>query len=178
MRKHRTRFTPSAVFLRRCDLYFLAAGTASVASLGFATPANAEIIYTPTSQMISRNTGNNLDLNHDGITDFLIFDQVFRGGIHHQSSNQGLFVRAASSNAVKCAEVACLSTLINAVALHSGDQIGPEHRPYGWLPQQAEIRRGLRRGKFCIWFVEQCSEPISRPEIQDQWRDSLRLGAP
>jgi len=44
--------------------------------------AEAEIIYTPTNQTIGVNSSFNLDLNHDGITDFQLWNKYsFRNAI-------------------------------------------------------------------------------------------------
>ena len=60
---------------RRLDLYALAAGAAGATLLGVSHPAEAEIVYTPTDQTIGRNTHLNLDLNHDGVPDFQIWNE-------------------------------------------------------------------------------------------------------
>jgi hypothetical protein len=50
------------------NLYAVAAGAAGVGMLALAQPADAKIVYTPASVHIVGKA--NLDLNHDGITDF------------------------------------------------------------------------------------------------------------
>jgi hypothetical protein len=54
---------------RRLSLYTLAAGGAGRA---LAWPAQAQIVYTPAHETISRNQRIDIDLNHDGITDVAI----------------------------------------------------------------------------------------------------------
>ncbi len=68
---------------KRLDLYALAASTAGVSFLALGgQSAEAEIIYTPTNQTIGVNSSFNLDLNHDGITDFQLWNKYsFRNAI-------------------------------------------------------------------------------------------------
>jgi len=48
-----------------------AAGAAGVGMLALALPAQAKVVYTPDNQQIPPNVGLALDLNHDGIADFV-----------------------------------------------------------------------------------------------------------
>jgi hypothetical protein len=52
----------------RLNMYAVAAGAAGVGMLALAQPSEAKIIYTPANVQIVGKV--NLDLNHDGITDF------------------------------------------------------------------------------------------------------------
>jgi hypothetical protein len=54
------------------NMYALAAGAAGVGALALAPPANAKIVYTPAHVIVGFKSNFNLDLNHDGITDFEI----------------------------------------------------------------------------------------------------------
>lgn len=54
---------------RQLSLYALAAGGVGMA---LARPAEAQIVYTPTHQTISRSQRIDIDLNHDGVTDVAI----------------------------------------------------------------------------------------------------------
>jgi hypothetical protein len=67
--------TPSRIsdsFHQRLNAYALAASAAGVSLLALARTATAKIIYTPAHVRISANQHFDLDLNHDGITDFTI----------------------------------------------------------------------------------------------------------
>jgi hypothetical protein len=57
---------------RRLGQYALAASSAGVGLLALAQSAEAKIVYTKTHQVIGANGVYNLDLNHDGIVDFVI----------------------------------------------------------------------------------------------------------
>ncbi len=59
---------------QRLNSYALAASAAGVSLLAFAKPAEGKIVYMRAHQPIALNTQVNLDLNHDGITDFTFKD--------------------------------------------------------------------------------------------------------
>lgn len=61
-------------------LYALAASAAGVSLLALAQPADAKIVYTPVHMKLGRNVGFLLDLNHDGINDFWIFNNFSNFG--------------------------------------------------------------------------------------------------
>ena len=62
----------SDVLQQRLNMYALAAGAAGVGMLGAAPPALAEVVYTPTHKGIGNNESLALDLNNDGVNDFVI----------------------------------------------------------------------------------------------------------
>jgi hypothetical protein len=68
----RTGFELSEAVDHKLNLYALAAGAAGVGLLALAPPAEAKIVYTKTHRVIGLNHLYKLDLNHDGIADFLI----------------------------------------------------------------------------------------------------------
>src|SRR5579863_6832377 len=55
---------------KKLAAYVTAAGAAGVAILAGATPAAAEIVYTPEHVILKGNSTYQIDLNHDGINDF------------------------------------------------------------------------------------------------------------
>ncbi len=66
----------------RLSMYALAAGAAGVGILALADAAEAKIIYRPTHVVIANNEAYHLDLNHDHITDFTLwnsFSSYFKG---------------------------------------------------------------------------------------------------
>ncbi|MGB7862893.1 MAG: hypothetical protein WCF74_05850, partial [Candidatus Sulfotelmatobacter sp.] len=124
----------------RLNTYAIAAGAAGVSMLALGQPSSAEIVYTPADQTVNLTVGSyGLDLNKDGIIDFIIAD--------HRSfespgviSRQSLFVKpAASQNRINCAYPSCLSTFIYAAALVPGSRIGPSQERHGWLPGHAQM---------------------------------------
>jgi hypothetical protein len=62
---------------RSLNSYALAASAAGVSLLALAQPLEAEIVYTKAYRHIPPNTSINLDLNHDGITDFTLFNNFY-----------------------------------------------------------------------------------------------------
>jgi hypothetical protein len=64
----------SVSLLQQLNSYALAASAASVGVLALSLPAEAKIIYTPVHQAIGERGSYLLDLNHDSIVDFTIFN--------------------------------------------------------------------------------------------------------
>jgi hypothetical protein len=62
---------------QQLTMYALAASAAGVGMLVLAQPADAEIIYTPTHRVIGLNQHYNLDLNHDGLADFVLLNTSY-----------------------------------------------------------------------------------------------------
>jgi hypothetical protein len=74
-RPTRTAFQFSSTFHKNLNAYALGATAAGVGVLAIVPHATAEIVYTSVHHQIQPNRGGNgffLDLNHDGINDFLI----------------------------------------------------------------------------------------------------------
>jgi hypothetical protein len=121
----------SASLHQRLSPYALAAGAAGVGLLAVAQPSEAEIVYTPADQTIGRNGTYNLDLNHDGITDFTIIERI---GHTTFRTSQALWAVPADGNNVKCVTSECISSLTYAAALRAGSRIGGDR---GWVPFRA-----------------------------------------
>jgi hypothetical protein len=137
--RHRQQSNLPAPLHQRLSNYALAASTAGVSLLALSQTADAEIVYTPANQIINRLTLYRLDLNHDGITDFTMFDH-FTGPTQFLSSRQSLGVRAAPYNRVKCVYPSfCASTFIYAAVLPQGSQIGTSQNRHGWLGVFAQM---------------------------------------
>jgi len=98
--------------LHHLDLYAIAASAAGVGLLALAPPAEAEVVYTKANQRIGPNGTYSLDLNHDGVVDFLI--QQWPGAVSGVGFG-ALFAKAALGNGVQGA----------GAALSAGQEIGP-----------------------------------------------------
>jgi hypothetical protein len=98
--------------LHHLDLYTIAAGAAGVSLLALAPPAEAEIVYTKANQQVGANGTYSLDLDHDGVVDFLI--QQWPGALA-SSGFAALYAKAALGNGVQGA----------GAALSAGQEIGP-----------------------------------------------------
>jgi hypothetical protein len=59
---------------QQLSMYALAATATGVGVLAFVQPSEAKIVYTPAHLKIPLNTDFFLDLNHDGIHDFVLFN--------------------------------------------------------------------------------------------------------
>jgi hypothetical protein len=68
-RKTRCRLSNSVQ--RRLNMYVLAAGAAGIGTLILPHPAEARIVYTPAHDFVDGKL--HIDLNHDGISDFMIY---------------------------------------------------------------------------------------------------------
>jgi len=90
---------------RRLSSYALAASAAGVGMLALAPPSEAEIVYTPPDRIvvISKGHSYNLDLNHDGITDFTLQVRTFSGTSTFSSV---LSARPAAGNGARGFETA------------------------------------------------------------------------
>jgi hypothetical protein len=58
------------------NMYALAASAAGVGALALAQPSEAKIVYTPAHRVIGVNSSYDLDLNHDGIADFIFSNTI------------------------------------------------------------------------------------------------------
>lgn len=88
----RSQLTPSLPNL--LNAYTVAAGTAAVLSI---TPADAEVIFTPANGHIAENQVLSLDINHDGVPDFALFNIPHVGPNSH-SFGESFSLRPAPGN--------------------------------------------------------------------------------
>jgi hypothetical protein len=127
---------------QQLNMYALAAGAAGVSLLALAQPCEARIIYRHTNVVIGRGgvPSYDLDLNHDGITDFTI-----SGGSNREPHTRGhawLGETPAASNAAVGAKYcqSSQSCTLNASALSRGAKVGSGQRFYGGVGRMASIR--------------------------------------
>jgi hypothetical protein len=118
---------------QRLSAYALAAGATGVSLLALAQPSEAEVVYTPANQIIGRNGSYNIDLNHDGVTDFTVLE---RSGFIAVRTSQLLWVAPAPGNHVNCTTSFCASSFTYAAALRQGSEISSTGKR-GWLPGRA-----------------------------------------
>ena len=105
----------------RLNAYALAAGAAGVAMLALARAADAKIVYHKTHEVIAGGERYNLDLSHDGITDFSVVN--FFTTTCPDSCVQDLYLKPAAGNS----EVGYLKSYIHfAAAMNKGSVIGPK----------------------------------------------------
>lgn len=152
-RSPHARKTPSelsASVHQRLNTYALAAGAAGVSLLALAQPSEGEIIYTPTHATVGRNGSYAIDLNHDGIVDFVISEQ---GRKIKNGAIQSLRVEAAPNNQINCRYSFCGSTGgVYATALSLGNEIGPSPVPHGWAGKFMGMATEIRSGTFVTYL--------------------------
>jgi hypothetical protein len=153
-RVKRSRGVPtnlSTSLQHRLGTYVLAAGAAGVSVLALTTPSEAEIVYTSANEIIGRNGSYKLDLNHDGIIDFILVEHAASTGV---GTFQRLSVEAANGNGVNCIVSSfCISTYIYAAAWEPGTEIGVSPL-YGWIHSSAPMAQEqlLRRGGSVFYY--------------------------
>ena len=88
----------SAALHKNLNAYAVGATAAGVALLAATQPANAEVVFTPANHRIANDQRLNLDLNHDGVVDFQLINELF---LSTTPFGDNLSVRpAAAGNAV------------------------------------------------------------------------------
>ncbi len=95
--------------------YCAAAGAAGVGLLALATPAAAQIVYTPAHERLKTESFLSLDLNHDGVTDIGLTNEI---NSYSASVSQMVFASGWNQNAV------ITSHSVRALALPIGAPIG------------------------------------------------------
>jgi hypothetical protein len=107
------------------NMYALAAGAAGVGVLAWAQAAEAEIIYTPAHHVIGANQTYELDLNHDGISDFELKDHFYTNSGYSDGSL--IVLPQKSANEVWTAQQ-CFGSApsLCAARLRKGTRVGPK----------------------------------------------------
>ena len=109
---------------RQLSVYALAAGAAGVGGLVLAQPAEGKIVYTPAHVNIAPNGGLALlDLNHDGIPDFGLSNNLRTGSGSLASLK---VVQGASANEIWGKGLPCYPGYSCAAALPKGKKVGPK----------------------------------------------------
>ncbi|HTC46008.1 MAG TPA: hypothetical protein VK722_01700 [Candidatus Aquilonibacter sp.] len=104
---------------KRLAAYMSAAGAAGVGMLALATPAHAKIVYTPDNRQLPANGDLSVDLNHDGISDFILSNFY-----SSTSSVLGLSISPVdASNEIFSA--GSVDHSVFAAALPAGIKVGP-----------------------------------------------------
>jgi hypothetical protein len=102
-------------------MYALMASAAGVGILASAQPATARIVYTPAHRVITNGHHYDLDLNHDGVTDFALINSV-------QCNTDQCFYDLTEKPTLGNSVIGMGrgSFLPYASALHAGAPIGPK----------------------------------------------------
>jgi len=107
---------------RQLNAYALSACTAGVGMLALAQPAQAKIVYTPADVNFSRYPPVTIDLNHDGIGDFVL---ALGGRADSMDVWSYAFAYAPRSNNMNEVIATSKKGYAPAVALRAGSEIGP-----------------------------------------------------
>jgi hypothetical protein len=137
---------------RQLNTYALAATAAGVGVLALTQPVEAKIVFTPAHHVINANQTYRLDLNHDGIADFVLKD--FFATNSGDSGGSLNVLPKRSANEVWAAQHCTSGTVrLCAAALPKGTKIGskgsfrPDY-PAGEVMAASDIH-GYRTGS---WF--------------------------
>jgi hypothetical protein len=141
--------SPLSPFLaKRVASYAVAAGAAGVGLMALAPLSEAEIVYTPINKTVGRDANYSIDLNGDGIADFILNEHAYKDGSF--GTFQYIALKAANGNQVVCPSSFCISGESIAAVLNPGTPIGPNVRPRGWFGGVVELA-------FEVTFLEQGS---------------------
>lgn len=113
-----TNLSPS--IQKRLNSYALAASAAGVGALALAQPAEAKIIYTATHHVIKPGGTYQLDVNHDGITDFTLTNK-------YTKTSSGFYATLSAAPAVGNGLEGWTGPRPWAFALKPGAAIGSRH---------------------------------------------------
>jgi hypothetical protein len=114
---------------RHLSAYGIAASAAGVSLLALTPASEAKVVYTPAHELIGPDGSYKLDLNNDGIIDFVIVEIARHSQL---ATSQFLSARGRLGNEVNCASSFCGSEPY-AAALTRGKQIGPNLGSHGWI---------------------------------------------
>lgn len=148
---------------RQLNMYALAASAAGVSLLALAEPADAKIVYTPANVQLGR-TPFALDLNHDGVVDFVFVQYFVRnsGGTNSLSVCHATFYAPGFNHCV-------LSTTNSPNAVRG---IGSMHRVWGAaLRYGTKIQRGDKFLSKHAVGMGRLVDPVSGPLWYGPWLD-------
>ncbi len=122
----RKTFKISDPLNRQLNAYALAASAAGVSVLALAAASDAKVVYTETHQVTRAGFPLFIDLNHDGINDFVLRTTIYANSGYFQI---GLDASGLRKNAVAGKRFSHSSYFFSAAsALPAGANIGPERK--------------------------------------------------
>ena len=125
--KFRNPFTISDSLNRQLNAYALAASAAGVSVLALARASEAKVVYTETHQVTHTGFPLYIDLNHDGIKDFVLRTTYYVGSSCFEGLNASGYRNM--NNAVAGRRFSRSSYFFSAAsALPAGARIGPERK--------------------------------------------------
>ena len=139
----RKTFKISDSLNRQLNMYALAASAAGVSVLALAAASEAKVVYTETHQVTRAGVPLYIDLNHDGINDFVLRTTIYLGS---SGFEVGLDPSGYRKNAVAGRRFSTSGGYFfsAASALPAGAQIGPERKfPVRFPFMAVEIFNGV-----------------------------------
>jgi hypothetical protein len=122
----RKKFKISDSLNRQLNMYALAASAAGVSVLALAGASEAKIVYTETHQVTRPGVPLYIDLNHDGIKDFVLRTTIYAGS---SGFDVGLDPSGYRNNAVAGRRFSHSGYFFSAAsALRAGARIGPRSK--------------------------------------------------
>jgi hypothetical protein len=161
-RSARTPATVSPATYHQLKMYALAANAAGVSLLVLAQSTEAKIVYTAAHRVIRANSAFQLDLNHDGTTDFLIQQVGYCNSDSCYGFQRYLLAKGTFGNVVQ-GRISSRDTLnykfYYASALRLGARIGPH---------QHFIGAGHNGATMLAVFQDQ---DLRMPHTYGKWKD-------
>jgi hypothetical protein len=141
----RKTFKISDSLNRQLNTYALAASAAGVSVLALARASEAKVVYTETHQVTHAHFPLYIDLNHDGIKDFVLRTTYYRGS----SLEVGLDAFGYRKNAVAGRRASRSGYFFSAAsALPAGARVGPERNfPVRFPFMAMEVFSGVGTGQ-------------------------------
>ncbi|MFY9845356.1 MAG: hypothetical protein ACLP0H_20210 [Terriglobales bacterium] len=133
----RKKFKVSDSLNRQLNTYAQVAAAAGVSVLALAGASEAEVVYTETHQVTHAGFPLYLDLNHDGINDFMLRETYYAGssGVEVGLDAGGIADNRVAGRRLQTSGGYFFSA---ASALHAGARIGPEGHFSVRFPTMAE----------------------------------------
>ena len=134
--RSRKKFKISDSLNRQLNAYALVASAAGVSVLALARASDAKVVYTETHQVTRAGVPLYIDLNHDGVTDFVLRTTIYAGSSGFEA---GLDPSGYRNNAVAGKRFSHSSYFFSAAsALPAGALIGRERKFPVRFPFMAE----------------------------------------
>jgi hypothetical protein len=137
-RRSKTPAALSVATQQRLNMYAVAASAAGVGILALLPSAEAKIVYTPTHQHITPANWVHIDLNHDGINDFVLEARYHFSGTASASALYCFQENSGGKNRIMGGEATSSQT---ASALRAGARIGPAKKFLYGANHMAQIIR-------------------------------------
>ena len=166
---------------QQLNSYALAASAAGVSVLALARASEAKVIYTETHQVTRARVPLYIDLNHDGVKDFVLRTMYYRGSYSEVGLDASGYCNV--NNAVAGKRFSRSSYFFSAAsALPAGARIGPKTQIprstsiYGGGAFQSSPHQPAFRRRPVGRQRSGCQKSIPGTKVRHSRQNSLRLG--